>query len=173
MQYLHSSQIETHGYLNSNNCVIDSRWLLKVTNFGLNKFREIQSFNSTDCFEINDLLWFAPELLRLNQPFWYCSQKADVYSFAIVLQELLLREKPYSTHRHLSTVDIIERVKHSTPLFRPDLQNVDKYHTEDHIPRDVIKITQRCWSEDPEERPSFDRLYEEFKKYFGERYQKS
>ncbi len=172
MKYLHESSIESHGYLNSSNCVIDSRWLLKVTNFGLNKFREIQSLNSTECFEVNDLLWFAPELLRLNHPFWFCSQKADVYSFSIVLQEVLLRDKPFSTYRQLSTVDIIEKVKFPTPLFRPELHSIESKHPEEPIPKDVIKIANRCWAEDPEDRPTFDSLYEEFKKFFGERYQK-
>src|SRR5690348_3772829 len=120
MNYLHDSPVEIHGYLNSNNCVIDSRWLLKVTNFGLNKFREILFLNRSECQEITDLLWFAPELLRLNQPFGYSSKMADVYSFGIILQEVLLRDKPFSTYKHLSTAEIIEKVKYWPP-FRPEL----------------------------------------------------
>ena len=174
MTYLHDSAVDAHGYLNSNNCVIDSRWLLKITNFGLNKFREIQSLNSTECYELNDLLWFAPELLRLSQPFWYSSQKADVYSFAIILQEVFLRDKPYSTYRHLTVMDIIDRVKYSTPSFRPELlPNESKSHSDESIPKDIIKLTHRCWSEDPGDRPTFNRLADEFKKYFGERYLQS
>ncbi|CAG2121179.1 unnamed protein product, partial [Medioppia subpectinata] len=112
MKYLHNSLIQTHGYLNSQNCVIDSRWLLKVTNFGINRFRELQSLEISDSHDANELLWFAPELLRNNDPFLKGSQEADVYSFAIIIQEIVVRDKPYSTYaNHLSTMDIIARIK--------------------------------------------------------------
>ncbi|WAR31520.1 ANPRA-like protein [Mya arenaria] len=36
MHYLHSSSIGVHGRLTSSRCVIDSRFVLKITGFGLN-----------------------------------------------------------------------------------------------------------------------------------------
>lgn len=35
MRYLHLSTIRVHGNLRSSNCVIDSRWVLKVTDVGV------------------------------------------------------------------------------------------------------------------------------------------
>lgn len=35
MAFLHSSEIRTHGNLKSSNCVVDSRFVLKITDFGL------------------------------------------------------------------------------------------------------------------------------------------
>ena len=44
MQYLHnSSNIGLHGRLKSTNCVIDSRWTCKITDFGLFKFKDGQA----------------------------------------------------------------------------------------------------------------------------------
>ena len=42
MKYLHSTPIRVHGYLTSRNCVIDARWVLKVTDYGLPAFYDTQ-----------------------------------------------------------------------------------------------------------------------------------
>lgn len=43
MHYLHyNTPIGVHGNLKSTNCVIDSRWVCKITDFGLDKFKEGQ-----------------------------------------------------------------------------------------------------------------------------------
>jgi len=39
MVYLHKSVFQSHGYLSSANCHVDSRWVLKVSGFALHAFR--------------------------------------------------------------------------------------------------------------------------------------
>lgn len=39
MLYLHSSEIRSHGSLKSSNCVVDSRFVLKITDFGVHFLR--------------------------------------------------------------------------------------------------------------------------------------
>jgi serine/threonine protein kinase len=39
LSYLHSSDIRSHGNLKSTNCVVDGRFVLKITDFGLHAFR--------------------------------------------------------------------------------------------------------------------------------------
>ena len=39
MVYLHKSVFQSHGYLSSANCLVDSRWVLKVSGFALHAFR--------------------------------------------------------------------------------------------------------------------------------------
>jgi len=39
MSYLHGSDIKSHGNLKSSNCVVDSRFVLKLTDFGLPSLR--------------------------------------------------------------------------------------------------------------------------------------
>ncbi len=39
MLYLHDSEIGFHGRLKSANCLVDTRWVLQISDFGLRKFR--------------------------------------------------------------------------------------------------------------------------------------
>lgn len=39
MAFLHNSIIASHGSLKSSNCVVDSRFVLKITDYGLASFR--------------------------------------------------------------------------------------------------------------------------------------
>ena len=45
MEYLHSSSIGYHGNLKSTNCVVDSRFVLKLTDFGLKSLRNTAGQN--------------------------------------------------------------------------------------------------------------------------------
>ena len=84
MIYLHESQIGSHGNLKSSNCLVDSRWIVKITDFGLHELRancdsdgEIGVTIEEQC---EHLLWKAPELLRDNNAPPNGTQKGDVYS---------------------------------------------------------------------------------------------
>ena len=47
MEYLHRSPLKSHGRLKSTNCVVDGRWVLKVTDWGLSNARE-QHYDTDD-----------------------------------------------------------------------------------------------------------------------------
>ena len=40
LEYLHKSAFGSHGHLNSNNCVLDSRWVCKITDYGCSLFKK-------------------------------------------------------------------------------------------------------------------------------------
>lgn len=61
---------------------------------GLVKKPTIGPFNRWVCFSA-DLLWTAPELLRDEDLLARGTQKGDVYSFAIIMQEIIVRGHPY------------------------------------------------------------------------------
>lgn len=51
-----------------------------------------------------ELLWIAPELLQLTiTPGSTATQKGDVYSFAIILEEIVVRGGPYEIARTFMT----------------------------------------------------------------------
>ena len=43
MRYLSNSPIRCHGNLKSRNCIVDSRWVLKVTDYRLNEMYSLQN----------------------------------------------------------------------------------------------------------------------------------
>lgn len=98
-----------------------------------------------------ELLWVAPELLPLTvihgTP---ATQKGDVYSFAIILEEIVVRGGPYETARQFLDVKaILERVEaHEPTPFRPFIGQRD-------CPPDVLDLMEKCWADNPEERPPF------------------
>lgn len=49
--YLHQSNIRTHGNLTSSNCLVDSRWVVKLTDFGLSKFKSNQQMQIMGDYE--------------------------------------------------------------------------------------------------------------------------
>jgi serine/threonine protein kinase len=40
MTYLHDSPVRVHGNLKTSNCLVDSRWVVKLADFGLHQFKQ-------------------------------------------------------------------------------------------------------------------------------------
>jgi hypothetical protein len=54
---------------------------------------------------ISEMLWVAPELLPLTDiPGHPATQKGDVYSFSIILEEIVVRGGPYILARQFMSV---------------------------------------------------------------------
>ena len=51
MAYLHSSDIKSHGNLKSSNCVVDGRFVLKITDFGLHNLRHTETYSEEDSYQ--------------------------------------------------------------------------------------------------------------------------
>ncbi|PVD36191.1 hypothetical protein C0Q70_03166, partial [Pomacea canaliculata] len=155
MAYLHSTEIRCHGNLKSTNCVVDSRFVVKITDFGLHYFREKEEEIEDDSYaHYRNLLWTAPELLRLQNRPPDGTSKGDVYSFAIICQEIVYRHGVFYLHNlDVAPKEICDKVRDGVkPYFRPTLENYD-------CPCDELAgVIRRCWAEDPAERPDFQAL---------------
>jgi len=83
----------------------------------------------------------APEILEFG-PY---NEKADVYSFAMFLWELLTRLKPFNKKGEYSIVmDVV------TMRERPDIP--------DNAPAVWVDIITKCWKHKPEDRPDLDEI---------------
>ncbi|ELU09639.1 hypothetical protein CAPTEDRAFT_119081 [Capitella teleta] len=154
MNYLHSSSLHHHGGLTSDNCVIDNRWVLKVTAFGMKslKGKELPAPDEEiGDYEIyRDRVWSAPEILRESGT---GSQEADVYAFGIILQEIVYRCMPFGFD---SNNEITKRVAAGEePPFRPTCVLENLTNKTDNEGRQVRPLMESCWSEVPSARPRF------------------
>uniref|UniRef100_A0AAN0LJ60 Multifunctional fusion protein n=3 Tax=Arthropoda TaxID=6656 RepID=A0AAN0LJ60_9ACAR len=110
--YLHYTENIAHGDLKSSNCLVDSRWVLQITGFGLDKFRSGEEIVGTKLKKRKTgLLWKSPEVLRkinfeiaennfntnliLKTQNLTMKKKADIYSFGIILYEVIGRKGPW------------------------------------------------------------------------------
>ncbi|XP_023267644.1 atrial natriuretic peptide receptor 1 [Seriola lalandi dorsalis] len=152
MAFLHNSVIVSHGNLKSSNCVVDSRFVLKITDFGLESLRSPSSPEDTHAYYARKL-WTAPELVKSDCPPPSGTQRGDVYSFGIILQEVaLLRGVFYLDTHTLTPKEIVQTVcQGGVPPLRPSLC----FHSHSE---ELGVLMQRCWSEEPSERPDFNTI---------------
>ncbi|XP_010568176.1 PREDICTED: atrial natriuretic peptide receptor 2, partial [Haliaeetus leucocephalus] len=152
MAFLHNSIIGHHGSLKSSNCVGDSRFVLKITDYGLASFRSPCDGEDTHALYAKKL-WTAPELLQKGRLPTPGMQKADVYSFGIIVQEVALRNGPfYIEGMDLSPKEIVQKVRNSQkPFFRPSIDI--GVHSEE-----LAVLMERCWAQEPAERPDFSQI---------------
>ncbi|XP_060988371.1 atrial natriuretic peptide receptor 2 isoform X6 [Dama dama] len=152
MAFLHNSIIASHGSLKSSNCVVDSRFVLKITDYGLASFRSTAEPDDSHALYAKKL-WTAPELLSGNPLPTTGMQKADVYSFGIILQEIALRSGPfYLEGLDLSPKEIVQKVRNGQrPYFRPSIDRTQ-------LNEELVLLMERCWAQDPAERPDFGQI---------------
>ncbi|KAG1686212.1 hypothetical protein DVH05_007094 [Phytophthora capsici] len=143
LAYLHGRQpIIIHRDLKSLNVLLDNKLRAKLSDFGLSRER---SSNDTMTNGVGTLLWTAPEILRGEA----YSEKADVYSYAIVLSELDTCLPPYTlntevSERNFTTMQLIHLATSGQVL--PKLR--------DDCPTRLQQLTTACASFDPTQRPN-------------------
>uniref|UniRef100_A0AAZ3RIF5 Guanylate cyclase n=1 Tax=Oncorhynchus tshawytscha TaxID=74940 RepID=A0AAZ3RIF5_ONCTS len=147
MKYLHHRNLY-HGRLKSRNCVVDGRFVLKISDYGYNEVLEAAKFPYTEP-PAEDLLWTAPEILRGPSPGLYGSLHGDVYSFAIIMQEVVMRGPPFYMLEQ-------SKIRKPPPLCRPVV-------SPDYAPMECIQLMKQCWNEEPDRRPCFDQIFDLFK----------
>lgn len=136
MEYLHENNI-IHRDLKTANLLMDSHNVVKVADFGVARFLNQGGAMTA---ETGTYRWMAPEVIN-HQPY---DQKADVFSFSIVLWELLTAKVPYDTMTPLQAALGVRQG------LRPELP--DNAHPK------LLELMQKCWEANPTKRPSFTEI---------------
>ncbi|XP_029934217.1 guanylate cyclase 2G [Myripristis murdjan] len=156
MEFIHKSSMKSHGNLKPSTCLVDSRLQVKLSGFGLWEFKygTKNRLIAEENLKSEELYWTAPELLRQFSPPFCGTPKGDVYSFAIILWELICSSDGGPYHDvNLEPKDIVKQLQNppkGEPL-RPSLS--------DQLCDETINTLLRaCWSENPDHRPPFGSI---------------
>ncbi|KAL3990008.1 Adenylate and Guanylate cyclase catalytic domain family protein [Acanthocheilonema viteae] len=154
LQYLHKSPIGYHGMLSLKTCMIDSNWVLKLTNFGistmLNELIDQNYIRAAELIPQQFYLTVAPELLIGIQIGWNFPKgtvMGDIYSFGIMLYSIIFRIKPFD---RFSLKEVLSNVIQKS--LRPHIDN------DNNDP--LIPLMCQCWNSIPEARPKLQNIRE-------------
>nr|WDD38959.1 integrin-linked protein kinase 1 [Fagopyrum tataricum] len=146
MNYLHECKpdVIVHCNLMPKNILLDTGGHLKVAGFGLrqlstiaqDKFKFAQRGNS---FGLSGL--YLPPEVHNNDIF---DKSIDVYSFAVILYEMIEGMHPFHPHSPEEASRLMCK-EGKRPPFK-------KFK---HFPAELKQLTEECWSKDPLARPSF------------------
>eukprot|EP00002_Diphylleia_rotans_P006476 TRINITY_DN1583_c0_g1_i4.p1 TRINITY_DN1583_c0_g1~~TRINITY_DN1583_c0_g1_i4.p1 ORF type:complete len:2439 (+),score=398.92 TRINITY_DN1583_c0_g1_i4:197-7513(+) len=141
LQYLHlSSPPILHRDLKSPNLLLDQKWNLKISDFGLSG---VKTQTGKEEAPNGTLLWMAPEVIQAKG----YTTKSDVFSYGIIIWEVITRDYLYPD-------DIAEAVavRVANDGYRPLVEK----HVFDNP--QILALMQECWAQDPTDRPNFSEV---------------
>ncbi|KAL5022585.1 hypothetical protein ScPMuIL_001740 [Solemya velum] len=155
MNYLHDKCI-VHGSLNSANCFVGNKWNIMVGDWMQHSLVNCQKSNAVEKLippkilqtdnDIRGKFWVSPEILKYDRSPNYSS---DVYSYAIVLQEIFTYESPYAEYSGTMTpFEIINGIM--SYYLRPTIRN--------DTPDAVKTLMEQGWATDTATRPTFSSI---------------
>ena len=144
MNYLHSYEVPIlHRDLKSMNVLLDRNDQVKLADFGNTKILANQMTKQKGTFQ-----WMAPEVIRGSD----YTEKSDVFSFGIIMNELATRLPPY---QGVDKKEVARKVL-SHPDYRPQITK--------RVPKVWIELMTKCYQQRPEDRPTFNKIIQELKR---------
>ncbi|XP_031107966.1 serine/threonine-protein kinase STY13-like [Ipomoea triloba] len=149
MEHLHSNGI-MHRDLKPSNLLLTDDKIVKLADFGL--AREEAETEMTS--EAGTYRWMAPEVFNTDSlgPLKHYNHKVDVYSFSLILWEMLTNRTPYKGRNNIMVAYA------SAKNMRPNVDN---------IPRNLGSLITACWAENPADRPEFVQISETLENILG------
>uniref|UniRef100_A0AAR2KK12 RAF proto-oncogene serine/threonine-protein kinase n=1 Tax=Pygocentrus nattereri TaxID=42514 RepID=A0AAR2KK12_PYGNA len=147
MDYLHAKNI-IHRDMKSNNIFLHEGLTVKIGDFGLATVKTRWSGSHQVEQPSGSILWMAPEVIRMqdNNPY---SFQSDVYSYGVVLYELLTGELPYSMIADRDQIIFMV----GRGYLSPDLSKLYK-----NCPKAMKRLVADCIKKSKDDRPLFPQI---------------
>ncbi|XP_015060680.1 serine/threonine-protein kinase STY46-like isoform X1 [Solanum pennellii] len=139
MSYLHQNNI-IHRDLKTANLLMNENHVVKVADFGVARV-QVQSGVMTA--ETGTYRWMAPEVIG-HRPY---DRKADVFSFGIVLWELLTGKLPY---------EFLTPLQAAVAVVQKGLRPTIPANTNPML----VELLEKCWQQEPLLRPEFSEIHD-------------
>ncbi|XP_050259501.1 serine/threonine-protein kinase STY46-like isoform X8 [Quercus robur] len=139
MDYLHKNNI-IHRDLKAANLLMDENEVVKVADFGVAR---VKTQSGVMTAETGTYRWMAPEVIE-HKPY---DHKADVFSFVIVLWELLTGKLPY---------EYLTPLQAAVGVLQKGLRPIIPKHTHPKL----AELLEKCWQQDPALRSDFSEIIE-------------
>ena len=157
IDYLHTRRpIICHRDLKSPNVLVrqrpDGMLIAKISDFGLSRSLGLCSslVRSRDADGLDNCLWQAPEVIKRSET----DHRADIFSFGIILWELISRSIPFSEFTWMT--EIADKICQGTrPTLSPSFTS--------KVPPAYITLMKQCWSEFRTSRPSSSVILEQLR----------
>src|SRR3990167_38392 len=144
MNWLHSlSPPLLHRDLKSGNILLDNNFNVKISDFGLSAIKHIDERGNIINGPVGSPFYMAPEILLNSSP----EPKSDVYSFSIIMWEVLTNEEPY-TCEFESFDELVEGI--TIDEMRPSIPS--------WFSPSISSLVTSCWDSDPTRRLSFSDI---------------
>ena len=138
MNYLHTLEPPVlHRNLKSQNLLVDEGGRVKIADFGWSR---LKTFDAGKTF-FHGWQWVAPEILGGGR----YTEKADVYSFAMVAWEVLEQKLPFEGKNPVQIGLAVREQKLRPPIA-------------DDAPAGFAELLCACWHDEPEQRHTFSRI---------------
>ncbi|KAH7325192.1 kinase-like domain-containing protein [Rhizoctonia solani] len=149
--YLHEENM-VHGDIKGPNVLVSDEGIVQVTDFGVSITDHQEIEFSTTSAGGGTQRWQAPEILRGDSD---SSMEADVYALGMTMTEIYTGERPYNS---INLFQAIQRViSGNLRPSRPIILSVD-------VTGNIVwDLMNRCWAENPAQRPTSKCAYERLK----------
>lgn len=112
LRYLHVEKKIIHRDLNPSNIMIDNKFNIKVTDFGLAKSITSASTNKMGQSFVGTVAYSAPEIVQRQD----YNEKADIWSLGCILHELMCLKAPFSGNNPLLLAKVIVNKEFNSEL---------------------------------------------------------
>ncbi|XP_046544543.1 uncharacterized protein LOC124254743 [Haliotis rubra] len=113
LENIHANGL-VHMELSADTVMVNSSGDVKLSNMCLP--RQAKFPEDRDVIQAGDFTCLSPEVLRGE----LYTKEADVYSFGLLIYEIMQPNRPYKTQRSMSLADFIEQLNPATMLVMPD-----------------------------------------------------